>query len=180
MSAEFRTSLNEPDEDFDDLPMLLHEKTGGVLRYVARLRRVTLALGLRTNACRVTRELILMAANSPEMIGVMGQIAMLSERNLEGLARWRDLPSDLVRPAWTPIDPKSAEGEGVTPAPQPKAPKAPKSSARRQAPTQTGVPPIRGNSPSVSHVAASSYRTADFRARLVTELEQSALDGTTK
>jgi hypothetical protein len=171
--------LDEPDEEFEGLPMLLLEQTGGVLRYVARLRRVTLALGLRTKAPRVTEKLILMAANSPEMAGIRGQATILAQRDLAGLARWRDLPSDLVRAAWTRKIPGSGVSQGAMPSPQretPTEPRANRKPPKKTPPTQAAAPSRRHVPPNAAKTGVSDYLSDDFRKRLMAELQEEAME----
>ena len=167
--------LDEPDEDFPDLPSLLLDTTGGILRYVARLRRVTLAHGLRTGARRVTRKLLLDAAKSAEMAGVRAQIAVLSERNLPGIARWRDLPLDMVRAAWMQRASEDGASEDATPAQQPVAPTTRRTKCRSQ--KQVDVHSSGSGSPSAAKAVAGDYRGDGFREQLLAKLEQKALEG---
>lgn len=170
--------LNERDEEFEGLAQLVFEKTGGVLRYVARLRRVTLALGLKTKATRVTKELILSAAESPEMSGVQGQINALARRDFEAFARWDDLPTGWLRQAWSSDasapeapgggDESSAQADATSehqPAkPRKPSPKNPKKMSKDDKRVQQTNP-------------GAGYLGDDFRAKLMAELGERAEKG---
>jgi hypothetical protein len=93
--------LTEPDEVIEDLEQLLLEKSGGVPRYLARLRTETLLVALRAGAPRVIRSHIVKASESSSMRGVEAQISALRTRNLASLKNWIDLPEDMAVAMWS-------------------------------------------------------------------------------
>lgn len=170
--------LDERDEEFEGLEQLILEKTGGVLRYVARLRRATLALGLRTGASRVTKELILLATESPEMHGVRRQVSALAQRDLAALANWRDLPTAWIRKAWSLDDSVPGErGGGDQPNAQPDAAASPPcDNTETPSPTRSKKAQGRGKEGTQRGIPAG-YLGDDFRAKLMAELGNHAAKG---
>lgn len=170
--------LDERDEEFEGLEQLLMDKTGGVLRYVARLRRVMLSLGLQKGAVRVTKELIELAAKSPEMAGVQRQVNALAQRDIEGLARWRDLPTGWIRGAWTSKDPNTDEEDGANqPNAQPDAvAEQSKGEAGKKLATQSKRAKKSRDAGKQGAVKAG-YLADDFRRELLAELGQHARAG---
>lgn len=94
--------LAEPDEYIEDLEQLLLDESGGVPRYLARLRRETIFVGLRAGAPRGTRAHIIEATKSPSMRGVEAQICALRSRSLAGLKNWVDFPEEMAAAMWAP------------------------------------------------------------------------------
>jgi hypothetical protein len=168
--------LEERDEEFDGLDQLILDETAGVLRYVARLRKVTLALGLKMNVPRVTKELILLATNSPEMNGVRRQIKALAERDLGALAAWRDLPAESIRSVWSHDAShriaQSGDGDSSV-QPDAKAPQHGKGKNRPARNSPKAAVPGKAAMPAYS----AGYLSDDFRMKVMAELEQHAAKG---
>jgi hypothetical protein len=164
--------LNERDEDFDGRDQLLLELSGGILRYLARLRRATLALGLRTGAQRVTSKLILAAWSSREMAGVRDQIEALRRRDPAALARWTDLPMHLVRAAWQAQEASAGEPAEASEMPPTNtgvpisegAPKAKRATSPRNRAVKSAAPRAEGD--------AGGYLGEDFKNGLLAELKR--------
>lgn len=169
--------LNEPDEDFEGRDQLLLELSGGVLRYLARLRRVTLSLGLRTGASRVCSKLILAAWSSREMAGVRDQIEALRRRDPAALARWTDLPTHLIRASWQAQRTTMRESENATESPPTNAAtekmegarKAKRASSRRSRAIKSTEQLVQGD--------ADGYLGEDFKKGLLAELKTRAMGG---
>lgn len=166
--------LDLPDEEFEGLDQLVLEKSGGVLRYVARLRKATQALGLKTKATHVNQELISLAAESPEMHGVRAQISALAQRDLAALAQWSDLPTVLMRQVWSSgAEPDPAPG-GDQPEAQPETAKASeRASAKKTSTPKPKKASAQGKKADKDRVSAG-YLGDDFRMKLMAELGQHA------
>ncbi|WP_046110859.1 hypothetical protein [Aquincola tertiaricarbonis] len=167
--------LDDRDDEVEGIAQLIFDKTGGVLRYVARLRRVTLALGLRTGARRVTKDLILSAAESPEMHGVQRQIGVFAERDLAALANWGDLPTAWIQRAWLAGDsvPEDA-GAGGQPSAQPKSTASPLSESTKKPSPSRSKKAREGRNKGTPTGGVAGYLGDDFRAKLLAELENHA------
>jgi len=164
--------LAEPDEDIEDLEQLLLDKSGGVPRYLARLRTETLLIALRAGAPRVIRAHIVKASESSPMRGVEAQISALRTRSLAGLKSWIDLPEDMARAMWATApgnggqSAASATGDenGTSAAPRARSPRAAEARNSRGKGTKGGTTVKEG------------YLSDEFVAGLVATLAKAELE----
>lgn len=166
--------LNEPDEPIEDLDLLLLRESGGIARYLARLRMETLKLGLQNGHQRVTRDLILEAVRTKPMEGVSRQIVALRERDVAALSAWGDLPEDFARGLWGMAPAKGSDGglsnRSVTATRDKKSAPAPKRAGSKPAQKRMGRSRSRADG-----AARAGYLSDEFKARLVADLARNEL-----
>jgi hypothetical protein len=106
------TLLEHPDADYtpfttdpidETLAGFVWKRTGGVPRYVARLRAEVQDAALRMGIHQVTSALVdAVYRSSPKMIEVHSRIDALVKKDWRALQRFDDIPSDFFRRLWEP------------------------------------------------------------------------------
>lgn len=108
----FPTLLDHPDADYtpcsadpidQTLGGFVWKRTGGVPRYIARLRAEVQEAALRMGLQQVTPALVdAVYRSSPKMIEVHPRIDALVHKDWHALRRYDDIPSQFFRTLWVP------------------------------------------------------------------------------
>ena len=175
------TLLDEPDaaytpfsEDPNDqtLAGFVWRRTGGVPRYIARLRIEVQDAALRLGSQQVTPELVeLVYRTSPKMIEIHERIDAFVHRDWRALKRFNDIPWNEFRKLWEPPAPGDEEQDIVpapaTPEAKPKAP--PKRRAPRNKPMAT-----KDNPTPPKKLSAAEIRARQFQENVIDELNKAS------
>jgi len=93
--------LDQNDEPIKDICELIWTYTAGFPRFVARLRRETLAVAIQMNSTRVCKEHIEIANRSPAMDGSRKLVSAFVKRDWRDLEQFLDIPIAEIRLTWS-------------------------------------------------------------------------------
>lgn len=138
-------------EDLNDqtLAGFVWKRTGGVPRYLARLRIEVQDAALRSGQGQITPALVdFIYRTSPAMTKIHDRIEALVQRDWRALKRFNDIPWNEFRKLWEPPAPKDDEQEmtqaSATPDTKFKAqPKRQKPQGKQKATTDNSAPPVK-------------------------------------
>lgn len=173
------TLLDHPDAEYtpfsedphdQTLARFVWKRTGGVPRYLARLRIEVQDVALRMGLQQVTPDLVdLVYRTSPKMIELHDRIEAFVHRDWQALQRFSDIPWNEFRKLWAQPAPGDEDIAPLPPEPEtkPKAPKTPRAAAKKTRVTKDTPMPPRG-------LTAAEVRKRLFQDGMAEKLRKSS------
>lgn len=176
------TLLDEPDAEYNPisehpndqtLAGFVWKRTGGVPRYLARLRIEVQDTALRLGLHQVTPELVdLVYRTSPKMIAIHERIDAFVHRDWRALKRFNDIPWNDFRKLWEPPNPGVDEPEGM-PIPATPETKPTKAPTKRRSP-QSKPRATKDNPTPPEKLSAAEIRARQFQENVIDKLSKAS------